>query len=304
LQDFLTEAGLEIEDVYNRGCWSALKRAAGLDVAAAGPHEETIGRRLSRLLHMDDDVRLSAYSRALAEPGRGAGAGGAGVGGADRRLLTGLHFALIDDISAVSSIEGSLSVLHQHPALVAELQELLPILDARAEHLTYPLDAELGWDHKVPLSVHARYSTEEIVSAFGLLDIGRRTWTQTGVFFDDTTNTDFFLVTLEKSEREYSPTTRYKDYAISPVLFHWESQSTTSQRSGKGQRYIRHRERGGHIMLFVRQRKRDGARTLPYTLLGPADYVSHQGERPIQFVWKLRRPMPADFFSRAKVVGA
>lgn len=44
-------------------------------------------------------------------------------------------------------------------------------------------------------------------------------------------------------------------------------------------------------------------RTVPYTFLGPADYVSHQGERPIQFVWRLRRPMPADFFSEAKVVG-
>jgi hypothetical protein len=59
----------------------------------------------------------------------------------------------------------------------------------------------------------------------------------------------------------------------------------------------------GHIFLFVRQRKKDGARTMPYTFLGPADYVSHQQERPIQFVWRLRRPMPADFFREAKVVG-
>ena len=40
---------------------------------------------------------------------------------------------------------------------------------------------------------------------------------------------------------------------------------------------------------------------MPYTFLGPADYVSHKGERPISFVWKLRRPMPADFFRQAKV---
>ena len=39
-------------------------------------------------------------------------------------------------------------------------------------------------------------------------------------------------------------------------------------------------------------------------LLGPVDYVSHTGERPIQFVWKLRRPMPADFFRQAKVATA
>ena len=40
---------------------------------------------------------------------------------------------------------------------------------------------------------------------------------------------------------------------------------------------------------------------MPYTLLGLADYVSHKEERPIQFVWRLRRPMPADFFRQSKV---
>ena len=34
------------------------------------------------------------------------------------------------------------------------------------------------------------------------------------------------------------------------------------------------------------------------------DYLSHKGERPIAFVWKLRQPMPADFFRAAKVASA
>jgi len=110
-------------------------------------------------------------------------------------------------------------------------------------------------------------------------------------------------VTLEKSEREYSPSTLYKDYAISPTLFHWESQSTTSQQSLTGQRYV-HQRHGGNILLFVRARKKQDGRTMPYTLLGPVDDVSHKGERPITFVWKLRRAMPADFFRRAKVASA
>jgi hypothetical protein len=95
--------------------------------------------------------------------------------------------------------------------------------------------------------------------------------------------------------------TLYKDYAISPTLFHWESQSTTTQQSKTWQRYIHHRKRGGNILLFVRPRKKQDGRTMPYTFLGAADYVSHKGERPISFVWKLQRPMPADFFRRAKV---
>jgi hypothetical protein len=108
-------------------------------------------------------------------------------------------------------------------------------------------------------------------------------------------------VTLEKSERDYSPSTRYKDHAISPVLFHWQSQSGTTQQSPTGQRYIRHRDFGGHILLFVRPRKRQDGRPLPYTFLGPADLESFRGERPISFVWRLRRPLPADLFREARV---
>jgi hypothetical protein len=35
--------------------------------------------------------------------------------------------------------------------------------------------------------------------------------------------------------------------------------------------------------------------------LGFADHMSHERERPIAFVWRLRRAMPADFFKEAKV---
>lgn len=122
-----------------------------------------------------------------------------------------------------------------------------------------------------------------------------------GVYRDEATNTDLFFITLEKSEREYSPSTLYKDYAISPELVRWESQSTTSQASATGQRYIHHREKGGNILFFVRQRRLAEWGTAPYTLLGVAEYVSHTGDRPIQFVWRLQRAMPADFFRGAKV---
>ena len=77
-----------------------------------------------------------------------------------------------------------------------------------------------------------------------------------GSIGDEATNSDLFFVTLEKSERDYSPSTLYKHYAISLTLFHWESQSLTTQRSPTGQRYIKHRELGGQILLFVRARKK------------------------------------------------
>jgi superfamily II DNA or RNA helicase/HKD family nuclease len=293
LREFLEETGLELDDVYKSGCWSGLQRSAGLPVPTAGPHETVIGDRLSSLLHIDDELRLSAYRKVV----------GLEAGHPDTALLTGLHFAILQKAGAVSSLADSLAVLHAHPAIVAELQELLGLLDDRSEHLTYPLDDELRWAHHVPLSVHARHSTDEILTGFGLMDLQKKAWKQTGVLRDERTNSDIFLVTLEKSERDYSPSTRYKDYAISMNLFHWESQSTHTQRSKTGQRYINHQALGGNILLFVRQRREDAGRPRPYTFLGPVDHVSHQGERPISFVWRLRRPMPADFFKHAKVVG-
>lgn len=192
-------------------------------------------------------------------------------------------------------------MLQAHPAIVAELRELLSLLDDRSSHVTYPLDRALEWSQRAPLSVHARHTMNDALTAFGRLDFDRPAWTQTGVVRDEVTHSDLFFVTLEKSERDYSPSTLHKDYAVSPTLFHWESQSSTTVASSTGQRYITHRDTGDHILLFVRQRRHQDGRTMPYTFLGPVDYVSHQGERPISFMWKLRRAMPAGFFRDAKV---
>ena len=98
---------------------------------------------------------------------------------------------------------------------------------------------------------------------------------------------------LDKSVGGFSPTTRYRDYAISPELIHWESQSATASDSATGQRYIRQREDGTNVVLFARLRTTDRA----FWCLGPASYVSHEGDRPIAFVWKLHRRLPAELYT-------
>lgn len=57
------------------------------------------------------------------------------------------------------------------------------------------------------------------------------------------------LVTLRKSERHFSPTTRYQDYFEAPDRLHWESQSTTSVASSMGQRLVR--GDGRHLFFVV-----------------------------------------------------
>ena len=157
----------------------------------------------------------------------------------------------------------------------------------------------------VPLEVHATYSREEILAALGFASLQRTPSTmREGVAWCPSVNADAFLITLKKSDRDYSPTTMYRDFALSPDLFHWESQSTTSSASPTGQRYIHHRERGSHILLFVREAKTNALGASPYIFLGPADYVSHEGDRPMAITWRLHQSMPTEVFQASTVAVA
>ena len=97
----------------------------------------------------------------------------------------------------------------------------------------------------------------------------------------------------------------YKDYAINRELFHWETPNDTYAESTRGRRYLDQRNNGLRVLLAVRETKKDpwGA-TAPYVLLGPCDYVSHEGERPIGITWRLRHPIPADLYERFKLAAA
>ncbi len=162
----------------------------------------------------------------------------------------------------------------------------------------------MGWTYPVPLSIHSHYQLDEVLSAFDLMSIERPYRIREGVKYDPATKSDLLFVTLEKTESHYSPTTLYKDYAISPRRFHWESQSTTSEGAETGQRYINHERMGSNVLLFVRERIKVGDRTQAYTFLGPVRYLEHSGERPMAIEWELERPMPARFFSESKLAAA
>ena len=277
--------------------WSRLRREAGLPTPPAGPREGELSKAVRRLLHVDDRERLGFLRDAL---GRDEPPDAAALDETRRRILLGLHFTLWGNKESWPGLDVPLAELWAHPAIVAELRELFEVLDDRAVHLTHPVPQEAGLV-SVPLAVHGSYSLDDILTAFGEMTVERPHRIREGTLQNEATRSDLFFVTLEKSEAHYSPTTMYKDYAISPTLFHWESQSMTTQASPTGQRYIHHRERGTNILLFVRRTAKIGSRTAPYLFLGLADHMSHERERPIAFVWRLRQPMPADFFKEAKL---
>lgn len=90
----------------------------------------------------------------------------------------------------------------------------------------------------------------------------------------------------------------YRDYSVNEWLFHWQSQSTTASNSNTGKRYINHCSLGSNIMLFVREHKKNDFGTEPYTFLGTANYVSHEGSKPMNIMWKLDEPIPAKYLKK------
>jgi len=286
LAEYLDHTGLELEDVYaGNHSWSELRRAVRVPVAPPGPREESLLRAVGRLLHVDDDERIDAYSSFLSAD---TAPDVATLDIRDNRRLRMLVSSLTT-LRPSAPFDHAIAEVWSHPQVRAELLEVLALLSGQADHLDVPL----GLNAPIPLRIHARYTRTEIQAAFATYDGAKpQTW-QTGVLWDATSQTDLFAFTLDKSVGAFSPTTRYRDYAISPQLIHWESQSATSAAGQTGQRYINHREGGTNIVLFARLRTNDRA----FWCLGPASYVSHEGDRPIAFVWRLEHKLPADLFS-------
>ena len=149
---------------------------------------------------------------------------------------------------------------------------------------------------------HSRYRREEILAGLGWANWERSARGNiTGVAWAEATQTDALLVNLRKSEKDFSPTTMYRDYAISPTLFHWESQNATSTASPAGCVISTTTLRDPSRALRPRSHV-DDIGAAPFLCLGQATYVEHRGERPIAITWRLDRPMPAEAFQRASVV--
>ena len=176
-----------------------------------------------------------------------------------------------------------------------ELRELAEVLEDRLPRVTHA-----GAIDSVPLRVHARYSRDEALAAFGIANPNS---VREGVSTSNQRRADLFFVTLQKTEEHFSPSTMYRDCAITPTLFQWELQSTTTERSKTGQRYINHDDDGSSVHLFVRETRRTSAdMATPYLYAGQAHYDSHRNERPIEFIWRLERELPADVYHAAKAV--
>ena len=254
---------------------------------APGPNETVIRRAIGRLLHIDDPRTHRHLPTTPRRPGptttstyspnaNAASSGCSSPHVADRAL------------SRETTLQDATDLLWAHPQVRHELLELLGILDDRVDHVHTPLTTHPD----CPLQVHARYSRIEILAAFGLGSGAKIAAWQSGVYEAKTARAELLAFTLDKSSGGFSPTTRYRDYAISRSLIHWESQSITRADSTTGLRYRNHERDGRSILLFTRLRADDRA----FWFLGPATYRSHVGERPMAITWELQHPLSGDLY--------
>ncbi|MEE1650240.1 DUF3427 domain-containing protein [Brachybacterium sp. J144] len=305
LGSYLMSGERSLADVYAPGTrslagekrsasWSALVDwafPASIDEGFSDEADALL-RRVGTLTHVDDPERIRAYRRLLTTPTL------------PPDVETDLYAAMLVFSfwpAGEHGVRAGLETIRAYSQVVAEMLNLL----AYQEQASRVLPASLsGSAARSPLRSHARYSREELLAGFGLgtLDKGTPGSIREGVKWLPTLGVDALLVTLKKSEADYSPTTMYRDYAINQELFHWESQSTTSADSPTGQRYINHSTRGSSVVLFVRRAKTGDIGTEPYTCLGTAQFQHATGSRPMQVVWKLDRTMPVDLFMEARAV--
>jgi superfamily II DNA or RNA helicase/HKD family nuclease len=155
-----------------------------------------------------------------------------------------------------------------------------------------------------PLNLHASYTREQILLMLGKGSFNSPFTHREGVLHIPEKKFDIFFADIRKSEQDFSPTTMYKDYAVTRRLFHWQSMSTTSVGSATGQRYIHHQDMGYTPLLFIRERKQaENGLTAPFVFAGPLTYERHEGSSPISVTWKLANPLPESIFSWARQAG-
>jgi hypothetical protein len=148
-----------------------------------------------------------------------------------------------------------------------------------------------------------RYTREKLLAAVGGATMERPPNSdREGVRFALEEQADIFTFTLSKTEGDYSPTTMYRDYAISPDLIHWDSQSTTSDVSPTGQRYINPSPKTARSCSSAGRRTTDSSRP------GPSSSSVRPGTSPIRAAgrWRSRGswtiPCRAEFFEAASLL--
>lgn len=301
LTQFLNDSGLELDALYGRMSWFELRVLSGLlDQAEATPDAVSLSKKSSRFLHIDDQVRIRGYSAIISGQMEDLNLGLGEV----ERLKAMLFWSLWPDAKlpsgkVASTYDEGFTELSRYPTVVEEILEILSLVGESALAPVATIDFK---NAEIPILAHASYLRDELLGAFGWAFLEapdgstrKSKGHQVGVEYFKDLDLDLFFVNLNKDEKKFTETTRYKDFALSKEVFNWQSQNKDSEESTAGQRYLNQLESKHDVLFCVREKSDGGA----FKVLGLADYISHKGSKPLEIQWKLRIPLDVETFDLA-----
>ena len=169
----------------------------------------------------------------------------------DKRMLQMFYVTIWGEVAEDWSDEKVLENLRKLSNSEYMRKELIELLEYNYSKIDF-IDEEVDLGFDCPLDLHCTYTQRQLLMGFDYLSFSS---VRQGVLWIESKKTDIFFITLNKSDKDYSPTTMYEDYSINDELFHWQSQSTTGEDSPTGKRYRNHVKEGSRVVLFVREFK-------------------------------------------------
>lgn len=305
LGNFLDNFGLDWRLIYRSpGSWARLKTQAGIGVEGfdeASPYTRLFEGGLARLYHTNSHDYLLFLRKLMA--------GGmklwADATTRERKFIELFYFTLwMDPIEKVNKLYSTFfsSIAEAVESLAGiswMMEELGVLIDLRLSQLSKTTEW-IRIDDKAEIELYGCYSADEIHI---MLENKLGRWQVLGTQYNVERKFAMVFVTLKKSDKEYSPSTLYEDYAISQLQFHWQSMNKVTKQCDEGQRITQQRNNGWKFILFVRDTKRDEfGNTNAYYCLGLMDFNSCHGEKPLNVVWDMRSKIPGFILETAKTV--
>lgn len=299
LSQFVNNCGQDIRLIYKGGkCWTSLKADAG-KCAAVDVDEvsKRLAKGMGKLVHINSANFIHFIRKYLNNGCRvviDASLDNREKAANDQFTVM-LYYALFQERIGklgYANIYEALHLVERYPLFKQEMIEMMDYLQENLDFKTYPMDAGIS----AGLELYGCYTKEEIFALFGRQTADKKMQgAASGAFSIEEKNVELFFVTLNKSEKDFSPTTQYNDYFISENRFHWQSQNSMSH-TNNGARYVNQPSNGRRFILFVREDKKDGfGNTCPYYCMGLVDYVKSHGNFPMNIEWQLEKPAIAKF---------
>lgn len=287
LKNFIEFNNLTIQALYKRGSWKRLCQEAGVIDNFESVNEKEIYSAISNKWLSTSSTSYFKFILKLATYNFQVSV--SDLNSKERTMLLMLHYDVWQKAGGFDSIEESIRTIGKNKVFVEEMIEVLEILEDKIDFKE--IDIQLPYHQ--PLKVHARYTRDQILSAFGFSTFDRKSSSREGVAENTDLNTELLFINLIKSEENFSPTTMYDDYAINEYLFHWQSQNTAGPETPKGLSYIKHQENKKKILLFIREKAKDEhGNTMGYVFVGEGNLQEYYGAKPMNIKWKLSVPLP------------